>query len=162
VSDVQPVQAEAKNDAGVGISRRSLMEVAGALLCLAGAGAGTAALAQPAPSGGSGSSRRPLFTNDLPDLALKGWAVTAIEVTYQPGQASAAHRHPGITLACVLEGEVVSKVGDGPEKNYKVGEMWMETPNQLHAVSRNASDSKPARLLAILMAEKGAQLTTPA
>jgi quercetin dioxygenase-like cupin family protein len=88
--------------------------------------------------------------------------VTAVEVNYAPGQASNPHRHPGITIAHVLEGEVVSKVDDGPEKTYKVGEMWMETPGQLHAVSRNASDTRPARLLAILLAEKGAQLTTPA
>jgi hypothetical protein len=81
VSDVQPVQAEVQTEVqaetridaglGLGISRRSLMEAAGALLCLAGAG--SMAQAQPAPSGGSGTSRRPLFTNDLPDLALKGW-----------------------------------------------------------------------------------------
>jgi quercetin dioxygenase-like cupin family protein len=148
-------------EAGLGISRRSLMEAAGALLCLAGvAGAADVALAQGKPA--AGPSRAPLFQHDLPELALKGWSVTAIEVKYAPGQASNPHRHPGITLAFVLEGEVVSKVGDGPETNYSVGQMWMETPNQLHAVSRNASDSQPARLLAILMAEKGAQLTTPA
>jgi quercetin dioxygenase-like cupin family protein len=162
VSDVHAEQAEA--GLGIGITRRSLMEAAGALLCLAGvtdvAGAAGVAHAQTKPAGGP--SRAPLFQSDLPDLAIKGWAVTAVEVKYAPGQASGPHRHPGITIAHVLEGEVVSKVGDGPEKTYKAGEMWMETPNQLHAVSRNASDSNPARLLAILLAEKGAQLTTPA
>ena len=61
-----------------------------------------------------------------------------------------------------LEGEIASKVGDQPEKTYATGEMWMETPGQVHAVSRNASRDKPARLLAILLAEKGKQLTTPA
>ena len=160
MSDIQAVQTEVEVGGGIGITRRSLMEAAGALLCLAASG--SVAQAQPAASGGSGTARKPLFTHDLPDLTLKNWSVTAIEVTYQPGQASGPHRHPGLTFACVLDGEVVSKVGDGPEKTYKVGEMWMETPNQLHAVSRNASDSKPARLLAILLAEKGAQLTTPA
>ena len=39
--------------------------------------------------------------------------------------------------------------------------MFIEYPGQLHAVSGNASDSKPAKLLAILMAEKGKPLTTP-
>jgi len=106
--------------------------------------------------------RSPLFTSDLPDLSLKGWSVTAVEVAYPPGEGSGAHRHPGITIAYVLEGEIASKVGDGAEKVYKVGEMFMETPNQLHGVSRNASKTKPARLLAILLAEKGKQLTTPA
>jgi quercetin dioxygenase-like cupin family protein len=142
-------------EAGIGISRRSLMEAAGALLCLAGVTGVAAAQSKP-------GARTPVFQHDLPDLAIKGWAVTAVEVNYAPGQASNPHRHPGITLAYVLEGEVVSKVGDGPEKTYKAGEMWHETPNQLHAVSRNASDTKPAKLLAILLAEKGAQLTTPA
>lgn len=107
------------------------------------------------------SGRKPLFQNDLPNVALNNWAVTAVEVAYAPGQSSAAHRHPGITIAYVLEGEVRSKVGDDPERTYKTGEMWIETPNQLHAVSGNASQTQPARLLAILLAEKGKPLTTP-
>ena len=106
--------------------------------------------------------RGPLFEHDLPDLNLQGWSVTAVEVNYGPGGASNAHRHPGLTFAYVLEGEIVSKVGGEPEKTYATGEMWMETPGQLHAVSRNASSTKPARLLAILLAEKGKPLTTPA
>ena len=134
------------------------MEAAGALLCLAG----VAQAQTPAPAQSKPGGAKPLFQHDLPDLTIKGWSVTAVEVKYAPGQASAAHRHPGITIACVLEGEVVSKIGDGPEKTYKVGEMFLETPGQLHAVSRNASETKPARLLAILMAEKGVPLTTPA
>jgi len=93
---------------------------------------------------------------------LRGWSVTVVEVKYPPGGASNAHRHPGITFAYVLEGVIASKVGDDPEKVYATGEMFMETPGQLHAVSRNASPTKPARLLALLLAEKGAQLTAPA
>ena len=149
------------SEAGLaGISRRSLIEAAGALLCLAGA-APLQAQAQ-AQTPAAPTKARTLFQHDLPDLTIKGWSVTAVEVNYAPGQASGAHRHPGITIACVLEGEVVSQIGDGPEKTYKVGEMFLETPNQLHAVSRNASTTQPARLLAILMAEKGVRLTTPA
>jgi quercetin dioxygenase-like cupin family protein len=106
--------------------------------------------------------RPPIFQHDLPDLALKNWAITAVQVDYAPGGKSNPHRHPGLTIAYVLEGEIASKVGDDPETMYKTGEMWIETPNQLHAVSRNASDSKPAKLLAILLAEKGKQLTSPA
>ena len=104
----------------------------------------------------------PVFKHDLPDLHIEGWAVTAVEVKYAPGEGSKAHRHPGLTFAYVLEGEIASQVGDEAEKTYRTGEMWMETPGQLHAVSRNASSTKPARLLAILLAEKGKALTTPA
>lgn len=106
--------------------------------------------------------RSPIFQHDLPDITLHNWAVTAVEVDYAPSKGSNAHRHPGITVAYVLEGEIASKVGDEPEKIYKQGEMFIEYPNALHSVSRNASDSKSARLLAILLAEKGKQLTTPA
>jgi hypothetical protein len=40
--------------------------------------------------------------------------------------------------------------------------MFIESPDELHGVSRNASSTRPARLLAMLLAEKGKQLTTPA
>ena len=131
-------------------TRRELIE------SLAGFALLTGSLQQPAAAG-----RKPIFQGDLPNIALANWAVTAIEVGYAPGQSSAAHRHPGITIAYVLEGEVRSKVGDDPERTYKTGEMWIETPNQLHAVSANASKTSPARILAILLAEKGKPLTTP-
>jgi quercetin dioxygenase-like cupin family protein len=114
--------------------------------------------AQQKPAG----TRKPVFQHDLPDLALKGWSVTVVEVNYGPGDSSSAHRHPGITLAYVLEGEIRTKVNDGPEKTYAAGEMWIEMPNDLHAVSGNASTTKPAKLLAVLMAEKGKPLTVPA
>jgi quercetin dioxygenase-like cupin family protein len=67
---------------------------------------------------------------------------------------------PTSATSYVLEGEISSKVGDDPEKTYSVGQMFLETPQQLHAVSRNASDTKPARLLALLLAKKGQPLTT--
>jgi quercetin dioxygenase-like cupin family protein len=133
------------------IDRRAVLASVGALL------AQSAANAQ-----NSNRASGPIFEHDLPDVNLHGWSVTVVEVKYPPGGASNAHRHPGITFAYVLEGEIASKVGDDPEKTYATGEMFMETPGQLHAVSRNASSTKPARLLALLLAEKGAQLTTPA
>ena len=102
-----------------------------------------------------------IFEHDVPDLTMKGWSASAVEVTYGPGQSSPPHRHPGITIAYVLEGEIRSKVGDEPEKAYKVGEMFLETPNQLHAVSRNGSTTNPAKLLAVMLTEKGKPRTTP-
>jgi quercetin dioxygenase-like cupin family protein len=132
------------------MTRRTLIESAALLL-----------LAQQAGAQQPPANRNVVFQHDLPNVNLDNWAVTAVEVPYAPGQASNPHRHPGITIAYVLEGEIRSKVGDGPEKSYTVGQMFIEGPGELHAVSRNASDSKPAKLLAILMAEKGKPLTTP-
>jgi len=132
------------------MNRRTLLGGAGALLAQA--------VLSNAQSGGP----KVVFAHALPELNLKDWSVTAVEVSYAPGESSAAHRHPGITIAYVLDGEIRSKVGDDPEKTYATGEMFLETPDQLHGVSGNASKTKPARLLAILLAEKGKQLTTPA
>ena len=134
------------------MNRRVLLGNAGVLLAQA-----LIASAQTAAS-----RRKVVFEHGLPDLTLKNWTVTAVEVSYAPGESSVAHRHPGITIAYVLEGEIRSKVGDDPERIYTTGQMFIETPNQLHAVSGNASKTNPARLLAILLAEEGKQLTTPA
>jgi quercetin dioxygenase-like cupin family protein len=132
------------------LNRRVLLESAGALL--------TQAILLQAQHNGSSQV---VFKHDLPDVTLKGWSATAVEVSYAPGESSAAHRHPGITIVYVLQGEIRSKVGDEPERTYVAGEMFLETPGQVHAVSRNAG-TKPAKLLAILLAETGKQLTTPA
>jgi quercetin dioxygenase-like cupin family protein len=133
------------------VNRRVLLGSASALLV-------QALLSNAQTAGG----RKIVFEHDLPDLNLKNWSVTVVEVSYAPGESSGAHRHPGITIAYVLDGEVRSKVGDDPEQRYTTGQMFLETPNQLHAVSGNASATKPARLLAVMLAEKGKQLTTPA
>ena len=134
------------------MTRRALIESAGGLLLVAQNGSGQSTNAGP----------RPVFQHDLPNLTLDGWSVTAVEVSYRPGESTAAHSHPGITIAYVLEGEIRSKVGDEPERTYSAGQMFFESPGQLHAVSRNASDTKPAKLLAVLLAEKGKPLTTMA
>jgi len=134
------------------MNRRVLLGNAGALLAQA------LIVSAQTPAGG----RKVLFEHGLPDLTLKDWSVTAVEVSYAPGESSTAHRHPGVTIVYVLEGEIRSKVADDPERTYTPGQMFMETPNQLHAVSGNASKTNPARFLAILLAEKGKQLTTPA
>src|ERR1700733_10865296 len=125
------------------INRRILMSSAGALL------AQTVFSIARVQSG-----RKVVLEHDLPDLSLKDWSVTTVEVSYAPGESSAAHRHPGITIVYVLEGEIRSKVGDEPEQTYTAGQMFLETPGQLHAVSRNAGP-KPAKLLALLLAETG-------
>ena len=133
------------------INRRVLLSGAGALLA-------QTMLSTVQAQGG----RNVVLQHDLPDVDVKDWSVTAVEVSYAPGESSPPHRHPGITIVYVLEGEIRSKVGDGPETAYTVGQMFLETPNQLHGVSRNASNTKPAKFLAVLLAPKGKPLTTPA
>jgi quercetin dioxygenase-like cupin family protein len=93
---------------------------------------------------------------------MEGWEVNVNWVDYPPGRVGAAHKHPGFTLAYVLQGSVVAKVTGQPERTYKTGEMFYEAPGAVHEVSRNASQTEPARLLALNFAKKGLPGTTPA
>ena len=73
----------------------------------------------------------------------------AVLVEYEPGAGSTSHRHPSSAFiyARVLEGAIRSKVNDEPERTYKAG--WAEKPGDHHQVSHNASNTEPAKLLAI-------------
>ena len=104
----------------------------------------------------------PVFKHDLPNLTMDDWEVTVSYVDYAPGRVGAPHRHPGFVLAFVLEGAVVAKIsGQGEEQTYTTGQMFYEQPGATHEVSKNASQTQPARLLAMIFAKKGSTLTTP-
>ena len=104
----------------------------------------------------------PVFKHDLPNLTMDDWEVTVSYVDYAPGRVGAPHRHPGFVLAYVLEGAVVAKIsGQGEEKTYTTGQMFYEQPGATHEVSKNASQTQPAKLLAMIFAKKGSTLTTP-
>jgi quercetin dioxygenase-like cupin family protein len=106
--------------------------------------------------------RPPVFKQDLPKVTLDDWEVTVSQVDYPPGRVGAVHHHAGFVLAYVLEGTVVTKIsGQGEEKTYTVGQMFYEQPGATHEVSRNASQTEPAKLLAMIFAKKGSVLTTP-
>jgi quercetin dioxygenase-like cupin family protein len=127
------------------------------------AGRSAAAETQITPSVTSASPRPPLFQHDLPNVMLEDWEVTVSHVDYPPGHAGVPHRHAGFVLVYVLEGTVVAKIsGQGDEKTYAAGQMFYEQPGATHEVSKNASQTQPARLLAMIFAKKGSALTVPA
>ena len=103
-----------------------------------------------------------VFQHDLPNLTMEGWEVNANWVDYPPGRVGSPHRHPGFTLVYVLEGAVVAKITGQEERTFKAGEMFYEPPGSVHEVSKNASQTLPARLLALNFAKKGLPRTTPA
>ncbi|BAN47275.1 cupin domain-containing protein [Metapseudomonas resinovorans] len=82
-----------------------------------------------------------------------------LTVDYAPGQRSVAHSHAGSVFAYVAEGAVISQLKGGEPKRYKAGESWYEPAGSVHLESRNASDSKPAKLVVwILKTDKQAVL----
>jgi quercetin dioxygenase-like cupin family protein len=80
---------------------------------------------------------------------------------YRPGSFSAPHRHPpsGFVFAYVVSGAIRSQVEGGPLRVYRAVQSWTEPPNAHHLVSANASKTKPARLIAYIIADDGAQPT---
>jgi quercetin dioxygenase-like cupin family protein len=139
------------------ITRRETLFAALALLCeQAAAKAQDRAPNPPAPAG-----NRSIFEHDLPNLTMDDWQVTVSYVDYPPGRVGQAHHHAGFVLVYVLEGAVVTRVSGQPERTYGTGEMFFEPPGSTHEVSNNASQTAPAKLLAMIFAKKGATLTLP-
>lgn len=84
-----------------------------------------------------------------------------LTVEYPPGVASAQHRHNAHTFVYVLEGSVVMAVKGGPEMTLKAGDTFYENPADIHSVSRNASDTKPAKILVFFVKDEGAPASVP-
>src|SRR5918994_2208235 len=94
-------------------------------------------------------------TADKPIPNLPGKRLVSQIVDYPPGVSSAPHRHAGSAFiyAYVLSGAIRSQVDDEPVRVYRPGETWFERPGAHHRVSANASDTEPARLLAVLIVD---------
>jgi quercetin dioxygenase-like cupin family protein len=91
-----------------------------------------------------------------------GHEVTMLTLDIPPGGGSPPHRHPGHHIfGYVLEGAYAIKLDDGPEKTLTKGETFYEAPGQLHAVSRNASETTPAKVLVVILAQSGKPITVP-
>ena len=101
----------------------------------------------------------PLMTRPL--AGIDGREGTMLTVEYAPGAASPPHRHNASTFVYVLEGSVVMQVAGGDEVTLGEGETFFESPSDVHTVSRNASDSEPARILVFMVKEQGAPVTVP-
>jgi quercetin dioxygenase-like cupin family protein len=101
----------------------------------------------------------PVRAEKLPNVP--GKTITAVVVNYAPGGKTVSHRHAGSVLAYVLSGTIRSEnSATGPARVYKTGESFFEPPGSEHLVSENASTTEPASLLAVFVADDGAQLTT--
>jgi quercetin dioxygenase-like cupin family protein len=102
------------------------------------------------------------FEAAIPNVA--GKSLLAVEVDYAPGVASVPHTHAksAFIYAYVISGAIESKVNDGEMRIYRAGESWSEPPGAVHSISRNASKTEPAKLLAVFVLDTNENtLTTP-
>lgn len=102
----------------------------------------------------------PLMSKDLPESP--GREALMITVEHAPGGASAVHRHNAHAFVYVLEGSVVMQVKGGQPVTLTPGQSFYEGPGDIHVVDRNASDTKPAKFLVVLIKDKGAPALVPA
>jgi quercetin dioxygenase-like cupin family protein len=103
-----------------------------------------------------------VFDHALPNVP--GKSIKGVLVEYAPGGSSPAHTHPdsAFIYATVLEGAIRSSVNGAPVRVYHVGENFYEDPGAHHGVSANASETEPARLLAVFVVDSGEKnLTKP-
>ena len=101
-----------------------------------------------------------LMSKDLPESP--GREVLMITVEHAPGGSSAIHRHNAHAFVYVLEGSVVMQLKGGQQVILTPGQSFYEGPNDVHLVDQNASSSRPAKFLVVLIKNKGAPALVPA
>ena len=88
--------------------------------------------------------------------------VTVQEVTWPPGTVSPPHRHPGPVFGYVIEGELETRLDDGPIRRLKAGETFYEPGMILHALARNPNAKGRTRVLAVILhARESKQVVLP-
>ncbi|WP_414709828.1 cupin domain-containing protein [Reyranella sp.] len=103
-----------------------------------------------------------VYKHDLPNVP--GESIKGVLVEYGPGGYSPGHTHAksAFIYATVLEGAIRSQVNDGPVTVYKAGQSFSEMPGDRHGISANASETQPAKVLAVFVVETNeTELTIP-
>jgi quercetin dioxygenase-like cupin family protein len=111
-----------------------------------------------ASSGSSLNKVEIVSSHALPNV--RGKRVTVVRVTYGPGGFTPPHRHAGSVTAYITKGQIRSQLAGGPVEIFDVGQSFFEPPGAIHLVSANASNTDWAELIAVFVADEGAQLTT--
>lgn len=117
----------------------------------------TMLLIVPVGSWGQESAVAALFKADVGDVSNQ--EIVVLEVTYPPGNKSSSHRHNAHTIVYVLEGSVIMQVEGGEAQTLEPGDVFYETPEDIHSVSMNASETESAKILVFFLKEKGAPNT---
>jgi quercetin dioxygenase-like cupin family protein len=131
----------------------SYLRILGAALVLAFSALSARAMEPPQPA------VTPLMLKDLADLP--GREMLMLTVDYPPGCVEHIHRHDGHAFVYVLEGSIVMGLRGGKEITLRPGQTFYEGPNDVHTVGRNASTTKPAKFVVLLLKKKGIDSVLP-
>jgi len=100
-----------------------------------------------------------LMTKKLSEIP--GKEVLMISVEYPPGGSDPIHRHNASAFVYVLEGSIVMQVKGGKQVTLRPGETFYEGPEDVHVVGRNASKTKPAKFVVLLIKDPGTLVLVP-
>ena len=100
-----------------------------------------------------------LMTKRLSEIP--GKEVLMISVEYPPGGSDPIHRHNASAFVYVLEGSIVMQVKGGKQVTLRPGETFYEGPEDVHVVGRNASKTKPAKFVVLLIKDPGTPVLVP-
>jgi len=101
-----------------------------------------------------------LMSKDLTNLPGKEGVMMIVD--YPPGSVDPIHRHNANAFIYVLEGSIVMQVRGGKEVTLTPGQTFYEGPDDVHVVGRNASKTKPAKFVLVMVKDKGAPVLVPA
>jgi quercetin dioxygenase-like cupin family protein len=99
------------------------------------------------------------LTKRLP--GAPGREIEVISVNYAPEAADEIHRHDAHAVVYVLEGEVEMQVRGGALQRLGPGQIFYESPEDIHTVNRNASKTKPAKCVVFFVKNEGAPILSP-
>ena len=102
----------------------------------------------------------PVMQKDIGDVP--GKEMLMLTVDYPPGAVESIHRHDAHAFIYVLEGAIVEQVRGGKEVTLTAGQTFYEGPNDVHTVGRNASTTKPAKFVVVMLKKKGVDAVLPA
>ncbi len=100
-----------------------------------------------------------LMSKPLPDFP--GKEVLMITVDYPPGGSDPIHKHNAHAFVYVLEGSIVMGVEGGKPVTLTPGQTFYEGPTDVHTIGRNASQTKPAKFLVLLLKDENTPVLIP-
>ena len=108
-----------------------------------------------------------IFARELTDVPGKNMVVAKLEFPPHPPKAPKAppqdigHHHPGSTYVYVITGVLRLGIDGQPVQVVHAGQSFFEPVGALHTVAENASATKPASAIAVLLVPDGAPILTP-
>ena len=135
--------------------KRTVMIVAAPLVVGIAIGVITtqALMAQPAPV-----TRTTLQQKDIEGAAGKEVIMYIADII--PGGVAGRHFHPGPEVAYVLEGSLIVEPDGQPTLTLKKGDSFHNPAKAVHN-AKNGSTTEPAKVVVVMIGEKGAPLSTP-